>query len=73
MTPALWKDYYPAMAPWLHDADAQIRDCAVERLMMAVFRSEFRYISDKEPRADEARNRTVWLLGEIERAHAISS
>jgi hypothetical protein len=71
MTPALWKDYYPAMAPWLQDADAQIRDGAVERLMMAVFRSEFRTISDNDPRAAEARNRTIWLLGEIERAHAV--
>jgi hypothetical protein len=71
MTPALWKEYYPAMAPWLQAADAEIRDCAVERLMMAVFQAEYRYIRKNDPRAEEARDRTAWLLGEIERAHAV--
>jgi hypothetical protein len=69
MTPALWQDYYPAMAPWLHDTDAQIRECAVERLMMAVLRAEFSPFSVKVARADEAKDRLAWLLGEIEKAH----
>ncbi len=73
MTPALWQDYYPAMAPWLCDADAQIRDCAIERLMMAVFWSEF-WRNPKNASGDQAaKARLAWLLVEIERAHAVHS
>ncbi len=69
MTPAQWQAYYPAMTPWLQSADPQIRECAVERLMMAVFRAEHSYIPAADPRTGQARARTAWLLGEIERAH----
>lgn len=71
MTPALWQDYYPAMAPWLYDADAQIRDCAIERLMTAVFWSEFWRGPQHATRDEAAKARLAWLLSEIERAHAI--
>jgi hypothetical protein len=73
MTDAQWQVYYPAMVPWLQDTDAQIRDCAVERLMMAVFRAEFSAFPANESRAVTAKDRLVWLLDQIEQAHAIHS
>jgi hypothetical protein len=71
MTPAQWQDYYPAMSPWLQAADAQIRYSAVERLMTAVFWSEFSNGPRIDGRDDAAKARLAWLLSEIERAHNV--
>jgi len=35
-----WDDYYARMAPFVASADASIRDSAIERICMAVFRAE---------------------------------
>jgi hypothetical protein len=37
---AAWREYYPAMAAFLTDADPAKRSSAVERLSMAVFSAE---------------------------------
>ena len=71
MTPAQWQDYYPAMVPWLQNADSTIRDGAVERLTMAVFRAEIGYGRLDDPRAIQVQARMAWLLGEIEKAHNV--
>lgn len=62
-----WADYYPRMAAWLGHKDAEIRDAALERLCMAVFRAEpdFKHDSETERRS---RRRAAWLIEEIEQA-----
>src|ERR1022692_4903048 len=37
---ASWDDYYSRIAPYVASADASIRDSAIERICMAVFRAE---------------------------------
>lgn len=57
--------YYPQMAGWLAHDDPAIRAAAVERLCMAVFRSE--PMKPDRPRDDaKALDRLAWLLNEIE-------
>ena len=65
--PADWARYYPAMAPWLHDADLRVRDGAVERLMMAAFSAEPDYRDDADTQA-QGRCRAAWLVEAVERA-----
>ncbi len=58
---AQWEPYYAQMSPYLRNARRDIREMAIERLMMAVFRSEARHRKTED--------RVVWLLGEIEAVH----
>ncbi len=69
MLDADWETYYPAMAPWLMHGNAGIRDCAVERLMMAVMRAEYASGRNDAKPSVPAPERLAWLLREIERAH----
>jgi hypothetical protein len=69
LSEAQWRDYYPAMAPWLTDSAPEIRDCALERLMMAVFRAEFCQRPREDHYADAARARMAWLLAEVDRTN----
>lgn len=68
--PAEFADYYPQMVGWLAHEDPAIRHAAVERLCMAVFRSE--PMNPGRPR-DEAKalDRLAWLLREIETAAVV--
>lgn len=59
-----------AMVPWLRDRDRAIREAALERLMMATFRMDYRPDGERPQRELEAIERLGWLLGEIEGAHA---
>jgi hypothetical protein len=60
-----------AMVPWLGYGDAAIREAALERLMMATFRMDYRPDGGRPQREREAIAHLEWLLGEIEGAHAI--
>jgi hypothetical protein len=71
MSPAQWQEYYPAMAPWLQNTDAQIRNCAVERLTTAVLWSEFGSRPSADGNSNDAQERLVWLLDEIGQAHGL--
>jgi hypothetical protein len=70
---AAWREYYPAMAAFLTDADPATRSSAVERLSMAVFSAEqsAERQARKEGRGWEfnQESRFAWFRREIETAH----
>jgi hypothetical protein len=70
---AEWDAYYVAMQPWLLDADANIRERAINRLCTAVFFAEGQATA-RVSRAGEAHSsnrvqRTIWLLNAFDNAH----
>lgn len=71
MTGAQWDSYYPSMAAWLWHADAEIRACAVERLVMAALFAEHA----REDRAGSVSpaDRLAWLLYELTSAQVAHS
>jgi hypothetical protein len=69
MSDAAWEAYYPAMVPWLTHNNAEIRDCAVERLSMAVMRAEYSSGRKDAKQSVPAAERLAWLLAHVERAH----
>ncbi len=70
-TPVQWEEHYCALAPWLVHDNAQIRSCAVERLLTAVLWAEPSSVPFKERDDAKAVSRLAWLLGEVEAAHVI--
>ncbi len=71
---AAWRDYYPAMAAFLADADPATRISAVERLSMAVFWAE--ESAERQARKEgsgwglDQDARFAWFRGALEAAHA---
>ncbi len=71
---AAWRDYYPAMAAFLADADPETRISAVERLSMAVFWAE--QSAERQARKEgggwglDQEARFAWFRGALEAAHA---
>src|SRR4051812_12021609 len=63
-----WDDYYARMAPFVASADASIRDSAIERICMAVFRAE----PMNARRSDEvySMDRLGWLRNVLENTSA---
>ncbi len=71
---AAWREYYPAMAAFLTDADPETRISAVERLSLAVFWAEESAERQARKEGDgwsmDLQTRFCWLRSEIEAAHA---
>ena len=69
-----WDSYYERMQPWLVHSEARIRQAALERLTMAVFRAEARltvpYRHTPED-AQRALRRMHWLLRAVQQAHEL--
>lgn len=61
---AAWDDYYARMAPFVASADASIRDSAIERICMAVFRAES--MSARRSNDDYSIARLGWLRNVLE-------
>jgi hypothetical protein len=67
---AQWELHYPALSQWLWCPDAEIRSCAVERLLMAVIWAEPNCTPYRERDNAAALSRLAWVLFEVEAAHA---
>lgn len=67
---AEWDAYYAKMAPHTEHDNFRIRDSAIERLCMAVFRSEPMRAPYRERDFDAMLKRALWLRGVIEAAAA---
>jgi hypothetical protein len=68
-----WDGYYKRMQPWLLHDDVTIREAALERLTMAVFRAEARLtVPYRHTLADAQRalERMLWLLSTVQEVHA---
>jgi hypothetical protein len=63
---ASWDDYYARIAPYLASADASIRDSAIERICMAVFRAE--PMSARRSKDEYSIARLPWLRRVLESA-----
>jgi hypothetical protein len=59
-----WDDYYARMAPFVASADASIRDSAIERICMAVFRAE--PMNARRSNEDYSIARLGWLRNVLE-------
>eukprot|EP01036_Dinobryon_divergens_P049185 gene49185-65922_t len=68
-TPVQWEEHYRALVPWLVHDNAEIRSCAVERLLTAVLWAEPSAVPYKEREDANAVTRLAWLIGEVEKAH----
>jgi hypothetical protein len=63
---AAWDDYYARMAPYVASADASIRDSAIERICMAVFRAE--PMNARRSKDEYSIARLRWLRSVLENA-----
>jgi len=61
-----WADYYARMAPFVASADASIRDGAIERICMAVFRAE--PMSARRSNGEYSIARLGWFRNVLENA-----
>jgi len=59
-----WDDYYARMAPFVASADASIRDSAIERICMAVFRAE--PMNARRSNKEYSTARLGWLCNVLE-------
>jgi hypothetical protein len=61
-----WDDYYARIAPFVVNSDASIRDCAIERICMAVFRAE--PMNARRSKSEYSIARLQWLRTVLEDA-----